>query len=55
MAVSSSKTRIISWCFLQNGENCLYVAVDGGHTGTVGVLLDYMQSVDNRVSSSNSR
>ena len=36
--------------FLQRGRRPLYLAVEGGHTGTVGVLLDFMHSVDTRVS-----
>lgn len=34
---------------LQHGRNALYVAVDHGNTGTVGILLDYMHSVDTKV------
>ena len=34
----------------QRQRTPLYVAVEGGHVQTVGVLLDYMHSLDKRVS-----
>jgi len=34
---------------LQRGESALYVAVDNGHVGVVALLLDFMQTVDCKV------
>ena len=33
----------------QKGRTALVMAVEGGHVSSVGVLLDFMHSVDNRV------
>jgi hypothetical protein len=46
--VSAHSTRKSSYVF-QKDENALYVAMDYNNTSSVGVLLDYMHSVDNRV------